>query len=94
MLPHEGADSPSVCAVVDFVKTCTGFGPAGANVEDVQQMRDTVGTTVGVKAAGGIRALETVRALIAAGATRIGTSCGVSIMEELLAEQRLLENEK
>jgi deoxyribose-phosphate aldolase len=71
-----------------LVKTSTGVGPAGANVKDVKLMRETVGTAVG-----GIRELETVRGLIAAGATRIGTSSGVSIMEELLAEQRL-ENEK
>lgn len=80
-------------ARVDFVKTSTGFGPSEAKVEDVKLMRETVGTAVGVKAAGGIRKLETVRAIIAAGATRIGTSSGVSIMEELLAEQRL-ENER
>ncbi len=67
----------------DFVKTSTGFSKAGATVEDVKLMRQTVGGSVGVKAAGGIRALETVSAMVLAGASRIGTSAGVLIMREL-----------
>jgi deoxyribose-phosphate aldolase len=63
-------------AGADFVKTSTGFGPAGATVEDVRLMRETVGPVMGVKAAGGIRDLATARAMIAAGATRLGTSSG------------------
>jgi len=66
---------------VDFVKTSTGFGTAGATVEDVALMRRVVGPEIGVKAAGGIRDLDTALAMIKAGATRIGTSSGVSIVE-------------
>ncbi len=67
-----------------YVKTSTGFGVDGATVEDVQLMRDTVGLEMGVKAAGGIRDLETAMAMIDAGASKIGTSTGVQIMEDLL----------
>ena len=67
----------------DFVKTSTGFGPAGATVADVALMRRTVGPDMGVKAAGGIRDLETALALIGAGANRLGCSAGVAIMEAL-----------
>lgn len=74
-------------AGADFVKTSTGFGPQGATVEDVKLMRNTVGESIGVKASGGIRDLATARAMIAAGATRIGTSNGVAIMEELYLEE-------
>jgi deoxyribose-phosphate aldolase len=66
----------------DFVKTSTGFGPAGATVEDVRLMRSVVGPAMGVKAAGGIRSLATALAMIEAGATRLGTSSGVAIVEE------------
>jgi len=69
-------------AKADFVKTSTGFGPHGATVEDVLLMRETVGPKLGVKAAGGIRTLENVRDMIAAGATRIGASAGVRIVGE------------
>jgi deoxyribose-phosphate aldolase len=69
----------------DFVKTSTGFGPAGATAEDVRLMRSVVGQKMGVKAAGGIRSLFAALKMIAAGATRIGTSAGVSIVEELRA---------
>ena len=68
-------------AGVDFVKTSTGFGTAGATVEDVALMRRVVGPEIGVKAAGGIRDLDTALAMIKAGATRIGTSSGVTIVE-------------
>ena len=67
-----------------YVKTSTGFGVDGATVEDVRLMRDTVGLEMGVKAAGGIRNLETALAMIDAGASKIGTSTGVQIMEDLL----------
>ena len=68
-------------AGIDFVKTSTGFGPAGATVADVALMRRTVGPGMGVKAAGGIRDWATARAMIAAGATRLGTSSGVAIVK-------------
>lgn len=69
-------------AGVEFVKTSTGFGPGGATVEDVALMRQTVGPEMGVKAAGGIRTLQDAQAMIAAGATRIGASAGIAIVEE------------
>jgi deoxyribose-phosphate aldolase len=64
----------------DFVKTSTGFGPGGATVHDVLLMRETVGPELGVKAAGGIRTTEEAEDMIAAGATRIGASAGVTIV--------------
>jgi deoxyribose-phosphate aldolase len=69
-------------AAADFVKTSTGFGPAGAVVEDVALMRRVVGPGMGVKAAGGIRDLATARAMVQAGATRIGASASVKIVQE------------
>jgi deoxyribose-phosphate aldolase len=63
-----------------FVKTSTGFGPRGASVEDVALMRGAVGPGIGVKASGGIRDRATARAMIAAGASRLGTSAGVAIV--------------
>ncbi len=69
-------------AEADFVKTSTGFGPGGATVEDVALMREVVGPEMGVKAAGGIRSYQAARAMIAAGATRIGASAGVRIVAE------------
>ncbi|MDD2573433.1 MAG: deoxyribose-phosphate aldolase [Bacillota bacterium] len=66
----------------DFVKTSTGFGSAGASLDDVRLLRETVGPNVGVKASGGIRDLETLIGMVKAGANRIGTSSGVRIMEE------------
>ncbi len=68
-----------------FVKTSTGFGPRGASVRDVEIMRATVGSGIGVKAAGGIRDLDTALAMLAAGATRLGTSAGVEILAEATA---------
>lgn len=68
-------------AGADFVKTSTGFSTGGATVEDVKLMRETVGPDMGVKASGGIHNKEEAQAMIDAGATRIGTSAGVSIME-------------
>lgn len=70
-------------AGADYVKTATGFGPGGATAADVALMRQAAGPEVGIKAAGGIRDLATARAMLAAGATRIGTSAGVAIMREL-----------
>ena len=67
----------------DFVKTSTGFGTAGAKVEDVKLMKENVGPDVKVKAAGGIRNTDDFLAMIAAGAERIGTSSGVKIIETL-----------
>mgnify|MGYP001230976724 FL=1 len=69
-------------AGADFVKTSTGFLGGGATVEDVKLMRQTVGDHMGVKASGGIRDRKTAEAMIAAGATRIGASSGVSIVQE------------
>lgn len=69
-------------AGADFVKTSTGLGPSGASVADVRLMRRTVGPEMGVKAAGGIRTLADALAMLGAGATRLGTSAGVKIMEE------------
>jgi len=74
-------------AGADFVKTSTGFGPGGATAEDVALMRAVVGDALGVKAAGGVRSWEQARAMIAAGANRIGASAGVRIVRE--AAQRL-----
>jgi len=67
-------------AGADFVKTSTGFSTGGATVEDIKRMRETVGSEMGVKASGGIRDLETMEAMIAAGANRIGASAGVAIV--------------
>lgn len=72
----------AVPAGADFVKTSTGFSRGGATVEDVALMRRTVGPAIGVKASGGVRTLADVRHMIAAGATRIGTSSGVAIAHE------------
>ena len=66
----------------DFVKTSTGFGPSGATVEDVELMRRVVGLRTGVKAAGGVRSLEDARAMLQAGANRLGSSSGVKIVQE------------
>ncbi|MGC9469779.1 MAG: deoxyribose-phosphate aldolase [Anaerolineae bacterium] len=65
----------------DFVKTSTGFSKGGATVEDIALMRETVGPEMGVKAAGGIHTYEEALAMIEAGATRIGASRGVTIVE-------------
>lgn len=67
-------------AGADFVKTSTGFSTGGATVEDVKLMRQTVGPTMGVKAAGGVRTPEDAEKMIAAGATRLGTSAGVKLV--------------
>lgn len=69
-------------ANVDFVKTSTGFSPGGATVADVRLLRTAVGETLGVKASGGVRTLPALEVMVAAGATRIGTSSGTSILQE------------
>jgi deoxyribose-phosphate aldolase len=69
-------------AAADYVKTSTGFGPGGATAADVALMRRVVGSEMGVKAAGGVRDLEGVKAMIAAGATRVGASAGVKIVQQ------------
>ena len=77
----------------DFIKTSTGFGTpgegkaVGATVEDVRLMKRMVGVAVKVKAAGGVRTLDDALAMIEAGAERIGTSAGVTIVEELKARR-------
>ena len=68
-------------AGADFVKTSTGFSKGGAEVHDVALMHRTVGGSLGVKASGGIRDLDTAMAMIEAGATRIGASAGVAIVK-------------
>lgn len=65
----------------DFVKTSTGFSTGGATVEDIALMRKTVGPDMGVKASGGVRDAEKAKALIEAGATRLGASAGIAIVE-------------
>jgi deoxyribose-phosphate aldolase len=72
-------------AGADFVKTSTGFGPSGATAHDVALMRQVVGPDMGVKASGGIRTLSDFRAMTAAGATRIGASASVKIVEAAAA---------
>ncbi|MFS0840681.1 deoxyribose-phosphate aldolase [Paenibacillus sp. 1P03SA] len=75
------ASELAVKAGADFVKTSTGFSTGGATPADVALMRKTVGPDVGVKASGGVRSLEDMNGMIEAGATRIGASSGVKIME-------------
>ncbi|MEG0475957.1 MAG: deoxyribose-phosphate aldolase [Carnobacterium sp.] len=66
----------------DFVKTSTGFGTGGATIADVKLMKETVGAEVKVKAAGGIRDFATAKAMVEAGAERLGTSSGIKIINE------------
>jgi len=68
---------------VGFVKTSTGFGAGGATVADIRLLRAAVGSGLGVKASGGIRDLAAARAMLDAGANRLGTSSGVALVEEL-----------
>ena len=72
----------------DFIKTSTGFGTSGATIEDVKLMKETVGDEVKVKAAGGIRDYPTCKAMIAAGAQRIGTSSSIEILKGFLEETK------
>jgi deoxyribose-phosphate aldolase len=75
----------SKLAGADFVKTSTGFGPSGATAHDVALMRNAVGPSMGVKASGGIRTLSDLQTMTAAGATRIGASASVKIVEATAA---------
>ena len=72
-------------AGASFVKTATGFGNGGATVEDILLMKSTVGDALGVKAAGGIRTFGDAMAMLKAGASRIGTSAGIEILEDIPA---------
>ena len=72
-------------AGADFVKTSTGFGPSGATAADVALMRRTVGPEMGVKASGGVRTLEDLKTMAAAGANRVGASASVKIVEATTA---------
>jgi len=74
----------AVEAGLDYVKTATGLGPGGATVEDVRLMRSVVGWEMGVKAAGGIRTWDDAKAMLDAGANRIGTSAGPEIIEDFI----------
>lgn len=80
-----------VAAGVDFLKTSTGFSTAGATVEDVSLLRGVAGGRCGVKAAGGIRTLESARDMIEAGANRIGTSSGVTIVQSYIEQNRVAQ---
>jgi len=94
------SEQEKVCRIVqevraDFVKTSTGFGPRGASIEDIKFLRQAVGREIGVKAAGGIRTYKHALEMINAGADRIGTSSGLTILdgydkvEEPIAEEAL-----
>jgi deoxyribose-phosphate aldolase len=74
-------------AGADFVKTSTGFGGGGATARDIALMHYVVGDGLGVKASGGVRTLEDLRTMVAAGATRIGASASVKIMEQIKKER-------
>lgn len=76
----------AVAAGADFVKTSTGFSKGGATAKDIALMRQTVGPGIGVKASGGIRSLADARAMIGAGASRIGASASVKIVQESAAK--------
>jgi deoxyribose-phosphate aldolase len=75
----------SKSAGAHFVKTCTGFSGGGASVDDVELMKKIVGKKIQVKASGGIKDVRFAYALIEAGATRLGTSSGVALMNDSLA---------
>lgn len=70
-------------ANADFVKTSTGFGTGGATIEDVKLMKSIVGNKLEVKASGGIRDIDTAKAMLDAGATRLGTSSGIKIIKAI-----------
>jgi deoxyribose-phosphate aldolase len=76
-------------AGADFVKTSTGFGPAGATVPDVELLRDELSESLGVKAAGGIVTAEDAETMINAGSARLGTSHAVTIMEEFSQDKEV-----
>jgi deoxyribose-phosphate aldolase len=93
---EEKVKACQVCqaAGADFVKTSTGFSKGGATVADVALMRRTVGPSMGVKASGGIRCLADAQKMIAAGATRIGASAGVHILQESKEGAALVDVQK
>ena len=76
----------SVVAGADYLKTSTGFGGGGATIDDVALMRGVAGDKLGVKASGGVRTAQDALAMIRAGASRLGTSAGVTIVKELGAD--------
>lgn len=78
-------------AGADFVKTSTGFSTGGATTSDVALMRKTVGPDMGVKASGGVRTLKAAEAMVEAGATRLGTSSGIAIIQEAEANGQKAE---
>ena len=87
----------SICAKnagADFVKTSTGFSTGGATAEDVRLMRAVVGGEIGVKAAGGVRSLEDLKKMVEAGATRIGASASIKILEQARGAQPAAAAEK
>lgn len=77
----------AVRAHATFVKTSTGFGTAGATPEDVKLMREVVGDELGVKAAGGVKNIKDLETMVENGATRIGASCGVAIMQNATSSE-------
>ena len=84
------AEKETLCRIAlevrpDFIKTSTGFGTGSATVEDVRLMKRMVGDEIGIKAAGGMRTLDDALAMIEAGATRLGTSAGVAIVDQFRA---------
>jgi deoxyribose-phosphate aldolase len=81
------ASQMAIAAGTDFLKTSTGFSAHGATVEDLVLLRGVAGARCGVKASGGIRTLADARAMLEAGASRIGASAGVKILSELTSEQ-------
>lgn len=87
--PTQIVEACLICqdAGADFVKTSTGYAPSGAKVEDIQLMRQTLPSTIGIKASGGIKSLELALALIQAGADRLGTSSAKSLMDSWRSEK-------
>ena len=81
-------------AGADYVKTSTGFGPGGATAADVALMRRVVGAEMGVKAAGGVSDLDGLKAMVAAGATRVGASAGVKIVQQARGIARAREDRR
>jgi deoxyribose-phosphate aldolase len=84
LTPEQTREAASlvVGAGADFLKTSTGFGPAGASVPDVRILKQVAGSRCGVKAAGGIRSFDQAQSLLAAGASRLGTSSGRKLVDE------------
>jgi deoxyribose-phosphate aldolase len=80
-------------AGADFVKTSTGFSTSGATPEDVRMIRQTIGPGTGIKAAGGVRTLEDLKKMVEAGATRIGASAGVKIVEQARAGNHVAQSD-